>query len=468
MIKDNVLEFKNNPPWTIEKVKVFRLTDLGNAERLIDRYEGNIRYIYDWKTWMIWNKTHWVRDNFGAVEGLAVHTVRDIYKDALLTEDPDERKALAKHAMRSESEQRLRAMVTIARAGVSATPEEFDRDPWLFNVQNGTLDLRTGKLQEHFKENLITKVSPAIYVPEAKCSLWLNFLYRVLAGDENLIRFMQKAVGYTLTGNVREQVFFLLYGLGENGKSVFLETLLALLGDYGCGIRSESLMIRRQDQIPADIADLKGKRLAAVSETEDGKRLAEVLVKDMTGGDTLKARHLYSNFFEFKAQFKLWLRANHKPVIRGTDHAIWRRIRLIPFTVKIPEGERDKALGEKLLAELPGILNWALEGCLAWQREELEIPEAVKSATAEYRSEQDVLGQFLEAYTIPDERARTSASKLYKVYRAWAEENGERHVMSQKIFGTKLAERGMDKLKSDGNLKYLGIDLTDEALDKLD
>ena len=244
-------------------------------------------------------------------------------------------------------------------------------------------------------------------------------------GNEKLIAYLQKAVGYTLTGDTSEQVLHFLYGLGANGKSTFLETIMAMLGDYAKQTSTETILVKKMTGgIPNDLAGLKGARLVSAQEVESGRRLAESLVKQLTGGDTISARFLHGEFFDFKPTFKLWISGNSKPVVRGGDYAIWRRIRLIPFTVQIPPEEQDRRLSEKLRGELPGILNWSLAGCLAWQREGLTPPEEVTAATESYRDEMDIIGQFIGERCLMGPEYKVTAKKLYAAFVEWSELHG--------------------------------------------
>ena len=321
------------------------------------------------------------------------------------------------------------------------------------NVLNGTLDLRTGELRPHRREDLITKLAPVVYDHEARCPLFLAFLDRILAGNADLIAFVQRAVGYSLTGDVQERVLLILWGGGANGKSTLLETLRGMLGDYAMRTPTETLLVKREGAIPNDIARLKGARFVSASEADEGKRLAEAQIKEMTGGDTITARFMRAEFFDFRPEFKLWLATNHKPVIRGTDKAIWDRIRLVPFNVRIPEAEQDKGLGAKLRDELPGILAWAVEGCLAWQRDGLGIAKDVQAATASYRDEMDVVAAFITDVCTVAPGARVQSRVLYEKYKRWCEENGERAV-SQKALGEKLRERGLEPRKGSGGARW--------------
>jgi putative DNA primase/helicase len=437
-------------------------TDLGNSERFIQRHGADVLYCYAWGAWLVWNGATWERDEGGKVQRLAKATVRNIYKEAGEAEDKQERKALAQHATRSEAEARIRAMLELAKSEEPISPEDLDARPWLLNVQNGTVDLRTGTLQPHRREDYITKLAPVEYDPDAAAPTWTAFLKRVLP-DEELRAFVQRAVGYSATGDTSEQCMIINHGGGANGKSTFQETIAAALGDYAMRAPTEMLLAKRAGGIPNDVARLKGARFVAASETEEGRRLAESLIKDLTGQDTITARFMRAEWFDFRPTHKLWLSTNHKPEIRGTDAAIWRRIRLVPWSVTIPPGEQDKRLPAKLCAELPGVLAWIVQGCLEWQCIGLQPPEEVRRATGRYRAEMDVLGAFIDEECIVAEHASARATALYSAYKAWCEENGERHE-TQRRFGGRLKERGFENGKitagpHKGYIEWYGIGL---------
>ncbi len=437
------------------------LTDLGNAERLVREQGEDLRYCYPWGAWLAWDGRRWARDTTGEVLRRAKATIQAIYHDAAGEPDDKRRAALVAHARRSEADPRLRAMVHLAESerGMPVQPDDLDVDPMLLGVANGVLDLRGGGLRPHSRDDLLTKLVPVAYDPATACPRWRAFLDRVFAGDADVVDFVQRAVGYSLTGDTREQVFFFLYGTGQNGKSTFLETLRALLGDYGQAADFSTFLATERDGVRNDLAKLRGARLVTAVEAGEGRRLAEVLVKQVTGGDTITARFLFREFFDFTPVFKLWLGANHKPVIRGTDHAIWRRVRLIPFTVTIPEAERDRDLKAKLRAELPGILAWAVEGCLRWHRDGLGEPEAVRAATAAYRAEMDVLGDFVAECCVEDSGASVTAAALHAAYTAWAERQGEK-PLAPRTFGLRLQERGFRPRKGTaGRREWVGLRL---------
>ena len=445
------------PP--VEEIEHF--SDMGNARRFIKAHGHNLRYCYEWNAWLIWDGRCWQLDKTGEIFRLAKQAVKGIYGEAATLNGEGQRKEAAKHALRSEARIRVEAMIALARSepNIPILTEQLDQDPWKLNVLNGTIDLKTGRLLPHNKADLITKLIAIEYDLNAKCDLWRNFLNKIMAGNHNLISFLQRTVGYSLTGDVSEQVLFFLYGTGANGKSKFLEASLGIIGQFAMQAAPDILMMKQYESHPTGLADLFGKRFVACVETEEGKRLAESLVKQMTGGDRMKARFMRQDFFEFAPTFKIWLAANHKPVIRGNDYAIWRRIRMIPFTVTIPAKEQDKRLGDKLKAEYAGILRWAVEGCLAWQREGLKEPEEVVAATKNYQEEMDVFGRFLREETVQDPVFSTQASVLYTRYKTWCEINGE-NAMTGNALGRRMTELGFPKERSKRGYIYKNIGLS--------
>jgi putative DNA primase/helicase len=444
-------------------------TDLGNARRLVRRHGTRIRYVHPWPRWLVYSGGRWVADDTGELERLAKETALSIYREAIDAERDNERQVLAKWAVKSESQARLHAMIDLASSEprIPVLPEQLDADLWLLNLQNGTLDLRTGSLRPHAASDLITKLAPVRWDPESQAPTWRGFLERIIPGDPELLGFLQRAIGYSLTGDTGEQVLFFLHGRGCNGKSTLLETYRGLLGDYALQADISTFLERRREGASNDLARLRSARFVAAVEAGEGQRLDEGVVKQLTGGDTVSARMLYSEHFEFRPQFKLWFAANHKPVIRGTDHAIWRRIRLVPFTVTIAEAERDPELPAKLRTELPGILRWAVEGCLAWQRDGLGTPPAVRAATQSYRLEMDVLAAFLEDRCELGAALKAPATALYEAYRSWCERNGERFA-TQRHFGQALLERDFHRVKSTGGVyAWYGLRLVD-PVDEVD
>jgi putative DNA primase/helicase len=440
------------------------LTDVGNAERLVARHGQDLRYCHPWSRWLVFDGRRWADDTTGEAVRRMKETLRYLAASANELEDDVERRALIKFALLSERDARVRAALgqSQSQAGIPVLPDELDADRWLLNVANGTVDLRTGELREHERGDLITKLVPARYLPGAECPLWQAALERWFAGDRELIEFVQRLVGYSLTGTTREQLLLVLYGPGENGKSTFVTTMLDLLGDYAQQTPTSTFLDRRGDAIPNDLARLRGARLVAAAETGESRRLNEALAKQMTGGDRISARFMRGEFFEFTPAFTPWLATNHKPEIRGTDHAIWRRIRLVPFTVTIGAKERDLELQEKLRDELEGILAWAIDGCLSWQQDGLDTPLAVEEATAEYRAEMDVVGRFLADCCYVGDSAEVSSSVLYARYGYWCQENGEQEL-SQNALARRLSDRGYQNRRSTGGKRvWSGLALSDD------
>lgn len=437
------------------------LDDIGNGQRFVWRHGQNLRWVKEWG-WLTWNGKVWELDR-GLVMLWCKETARSILAEAASSEDDDNRIALSKHARASSSQARLDAMATLAQSepGINAKPSEFDCDPWLLNCQNGIVDLKNGALLPHDPAAMMTKITACDYDPTATAPLWITFLQRIFAGDYDLIHFVQKAVGYSLTGTTIEQALFFLYGRGANGKSTFAGIVQDLLGDYGMKSRAETLMLRNHDIIPEEVAQLDGVRFMLAAELGEGQRLNESLIKDLTGGDKLRARLLHKNSFEFLPTAKPWLYGNHKPSIRGTDEGIWRRVKLIPFTITIPDKERDKTLPKKLHVELPGILAWAVRGCMAWQAEGLGDPQAITEATKEYRVEQDILAAFLDEKCIITPDAEVTAGALYTEYKQWAEDTGIQ-PLSRINFSRQLEERGFTTSKREsgtGRHVYVGLGL---------
>jgi putative DNA primase/helicase len=439
------------------------LTDMGNAERFAILHGRDLRYSHTFDRWYIWDGARFAEDDAGRIAARAKETVRAIYAEAAAEPDDKRRDQLSKHARQSESAQRIAAMITLARSepGIPVRVDDLDRDPWRLNVRNGTIDLRTGQLAPHNQRDLITKLAPVTYDPSATCPRFLAFLRRVMGDDDALVAFLQRAVGYSLTGVTLERILLILYGEGKNGKSTLLEVIRSVLGDYAMRTPTETLLAKRDSGgIPNDIARLRGLRFVSASEAEEGQRLAEAKIKDLTGGDTISARFMRGEFFDFLPTFKLWFSTNHKPVIRGTDRAIWDRIRLVPFLVRIPDDEQDKQLRDKLLAEASGILAWAVQGCLDWQRAGLGESEAITTATEGYRAEMDVIGRFIDDCCVTTATATATAGELYAAYQHWCDANGERPI-TQTAMGKRLAERGFDsaRLGKAGTRTWLGIGL---------
>ena len=440
------------------------LTDLGNAERFVDDHGERVRYCGPRKKWFVYDGERWIPDNTGEVERLMKATVRRIYAEAAEEPNDDRRRELLKHARSSESKKRISDAIHLAQTepGIPVLPEDLDRDPWLLNTKNGTLNLRTGDLRPHDPENLITKLAPVEYDPDAEAPRFLRFLSEIFDGDGDLISFVRRFAGYSLTGSTRERVFAILHGSGKNGKTTLVELVRDALGDYATNAATETVLAKRSEGINNDVAALKGARFVSAAEVEQDRRLAESKVKQLTGSDTVTARFLYGEPFSFKPEFKLWLSTNNRPVIRGTDDAIWDRIRLIPFEQRFAGDRGDPRLPEKLREELPGVLAWMVLGCLEWQRDGLGEPEKVRAATEGYRSEMDVLAAFIGDRCVVGPDAWARFSDLYESYQDWCDGSGEK-AETKRRFGNHLKERGFEPDRGTGNVPIRrGLGLRDD------
>ncbi|MCA9726035.1 MAG: bifunctional DNA primase/polymerase [Candidatus Eisenbacteria bacterium] len=418
------------------------LNDVANGKRLVRQRGQDMRYCAPWGRWLLWDGARWREDDRCTVEAWAKETVRSIYLEASTAEASADQKALAKHAVTSGNAARLSAMVDAARSepGIPIVPDQLDAHPWLLACPNGTLDLLSGRFHPARRDDLLSRCTGVPYDESADCPRWERFLREVLP-DQETRDFLQRAAGYSLTGSTSEQCMFIAWGAGANGKSTLIETLLRIVGDYSMRAPTEMLLGRKGDAIPNDIAQLKGRRFVAAAETDTGRRFSEGIIKQLTGSDTISARFMRGEFFEFSPICKLWLSTNHKPVIRGTDEGIWRRIRLIPFEQTFPPEARDPELPADLAKELSGIFTWMVRGCSLWLEKGLEAPEKVSAATGEYRREMDNIADFLDECTIDDDRATVSSRAIYRAYTKWCEESGER-ALSQKKLGEALREKG--------------------------
>jgi putative DNA primase/helicase len=432
---------------------VFELTDLGNADRFISQHGGRVRYCPSLKSHLVWTGSRWAKDDSGAVVGLAQETARSIHHEAADAVDKEEQRKISRWAVTSQSAARIHAMLDMAQPHIAVSMCELDRDSWLLNCQNGTLDLRTGELRDHDPDDLITKLAPVAFDPTATAPRFQRFLEETLV-DDDVIQFVQRYFGYSLTGDTRERVIAILYGSGKNGKSTLVELLMELLGDYADSTDVETVLSKRHTGVGNDVAALKGHRFVSTSEVEKGRRLAESKVKQLTGRDTITARFLFCEPFSFKPEFKLWMSTNNKPEIRGTDDAIWDRIRLIPFTKRFAGSSEDQGLPQKLRQELPGILTWAVRGCVDWQRNGLGGAERITSATAAYRTEMDTLAGFLDECCVVACGVTVKFSKLFSTYKNWCEEAGETPE-KRKGFSNQLNDRGYETYNGYGNAVYV-------------
>ena len=432
------------------------LTDTGNASRFGKFYAGKVMYVFG-IGWVIWDGLRWRRDQTDEVIELAKQLTRDIYIEGTGLDDVA-RIAVARHAKMSQQAPRIKAMIELARSLPELVTQAnlLDSHDMLLGVANGVINLKSGKFQVARREDLMTRHSGVVFDSDAKCPLFIAFIDQVTGSDKALANYLQRVVGYSLTGLTTEQCLFFLYGNGANGKSTFLNLMRELLGqDLAAQTPTETLMAKRSSAATNDIARLANVRLVVANEVEDGTLLAEALVKQMTGGEALAARFHFHEFFEFTPKFKLFIAGNHKPVIRGRDDGIWRRIVMIPFEVAIAPEKQDKHLQEKLRAELPGILNWAIKGCLDWQNAGLDTPRVITDAVKNYRGEMDYIAQWIGEDCVLAPNLECRASRAYSSYKFWAEQNGYR-PMASGMFSRDFATRFTKVIRNDGN-HFLGI-----------
>lgn len=430
----------SNPRGVVHKK--YARTDVGNAERLVDTFGEHIRYCFPWRAWLLWDGRRWARDAAGRIFRRAKAVARGIHEDAARELDATEQRAINKWALASQSEQRINSMISLARSEVSIAPGELDTDPMLLTVLNGTLDLRTGELRASRPEDYITKIAPVEYDAGAAAPRFEQFLEEIFPGDTELKGFVRRFAGYTLTGSTSERCMAILHGGGKNGKSTLVELLRDVMGDYARSTETETLLQKKSSGgANNEVAALKGARFVSAAEVEKGRRLAESKVKQLTGSDTVSARFLFAEPFDFKPEFKLWLSTNNKPEITGTDDAIWDRIRLIPFEVRFEGESVDKSLPRKLRDESAGVLAWMVRGCLEWQRGGLGTAEKVAAATEEYRAEMDAFADFLTDKCVVSPRASAKYEDLYDEYLDWCRNMGEQELTARR-FGSTLRARG--------------------------
>jgi len=440
----------------------FPLTDLGNAERFIENYKEETRFSAQLKTWLHWTGKVWQQD-IGEVATLtkAKQTVRYINNEVGF--DPSLKEEIIDHAKKSESISKINALIKLARSAPELQIQigQLDADPWLLNCLNGTVDLTTGNLYPHDKNQFITRIIKTPFIRESSCPLFTRFLADIMNGDQEMVGFLQRVLGYGLTGSGREQVLFFLTGNGANGKTTLIETIRKVLGPFVMHTPTATL-IKNSLQIRNDIARLKGARIVTASEMTKNKALDESTTKMLTGEDPVTSRFLYRELFEYRPTFKIFLLANHLPEISGNDFGIWRRILLIPFLATFKHDCADKNLQTKLAAEAPGILAWLVEGCLKWLHQGLNIPTKVKVATEDYREETDFLKYFIADCFERDSAARTPSKFVYDTYKNWAMENSD-SILTQKALGCMLKTADFKPAKSNGIRYWRGLRLKSKS-----
>jgi len=449
-------------------------TDTGNAVRLVRLFGERLRYCYEQKCWYVWTRKVWQKDLGSQINHYATQTVKHIYVEASKETDTAKAKELAKHAMQSESNHRIVAMIARAESqpGIPIGIQEIDQDNWLLNCANGTIDLRTGELLPFNKQHYITHIIATPYDANATCPIFDKFLEKVTRGDTELMAYIQKCVGYSLTGDTRTELVFFVYGEGQNGKSTFISTIRVLLGCYAHRVSPDIFMQLKgkgSGGPKESLANLRGKRFVAASEIEEGRRLHMALVKSLTGAETITADRKYEHEIEWQPTHHLWLSGNYRPEIRDDSIAAWRRLKIVPFTVYIPDEEKDEALKFKLLDELPGILAWAVRGCLAYQKDGLADPQAVTQATSDYRKENDILGIFMDECCVLEDGASITNKGLRLELKAWCIGSGLDSLNTHQIKRLMLARGFEPGTSSDGKHRvWRGIrlrELTDTIPD---
>jgi putative DNA primase/helicase len=444
-----------------------RTTDSANADAVVREHGRGFRYVLDWNAWLAWDGKRWDRAgarqrliHFAMLTARTEHyategRLRVLYEarrvaalqgakdDKVEKKITDEQRLLKWHEQ-SQNSSKLEAVAKLLESRLQVTLSELDRDPWLLNVLNGTLDLRTAELRTHSQDDLITQIAHIEWNEHDRAPTWEAFVYGAMGGKLELVLYLQRLVGYSLTALTTEHLLAFFYGGGSNGKSTFVQAIREMLGEYACAAPRELLFERKgSGEHATELARLYGKRMVACSEIGEHTILDEAKVKDLTGGDAISARRMREDYWDFRPTHTLFISGNHKPTVRGNDHGIWRRIRLVPWTVQVEKEAIDKDLPEKLRRELPGILRWCVQGCLEWQRIGLHEPDDVIEATKEYRSESDALGQFLVQYTVIETDARISRKALREKYESWCEEIGYQPLGAKKFAQRLKEEKGV-------------------------
>jgi putative DNA primase/helicase len=447
--------------------------DLGNADRLIDRLANRLRWIESVGHWAVYSDGRWKMDDSLIAHNMTQRMLASLFEQeghnySTTPEGPNGDKP----SMREQFEkwckgQRMSARIKACMVEASALPQvraritDFDYDPWLLNVLNGVIDLRTGELLEHDPKLLLMQQCPVVYDPAAKAPLFHAYLERCMP-NVDMRAYLKRIVGYSITGLTTEQAMFLHYGDGANGKSVYLEVMGAVLGDYGQVVPRETLLVKSNTEHPTAVARMVGKRFLQTSETAKGRRLDEEMVKGLTGGEQQTARHLYGSYFDFKPTGKIQYVTNHKPRLTDAE-SIWRRLHLIGWPVKIADEDRDPFLSKKIIeTELAGVLLWAIEGCVEWQDRGLDRPIVSREDLKEYRLDQDEFGDFIDTKLVRDPTARITSGVLYALYETWAMSSGIRNRMTKIDLSRTLHEKGFERWRTKHDRGFIGLAPLDE------
>lgn len=444
-------------------------SQFGLAKRFVDQYGDRVRYVEAWNKWLIWNGQRWQMDTTGQVRDFGASTIESLLIEAEHLEDKPKRSALLEFGHESQRRLVVKDLLELAQVdrAIAVQHDQLDRAKLSLTVKNGQLNLKTGRLNSHSVKNLNTRSTDIEWDAEAECPRWLEFLNEVMDGNQELIAFLKRAFGYSLTGEVSEQVLLFLHGDGSNGKSVLCAVLLELLGDFAHHAPPSLLVASKKADHPTAQAGLFGKRAVICQEVGQDQRFDEVTLKLLTGGDPITTRRMREDWWTYQPTHTLWLAANHQPDIRGRDHAIWRRILLIPFNVtfgKKGSPKKDRKLLAKLLAELPGILRWSVEGAKEWQKNGLKPPDEVFKAVNAYRERNDVISSFVDQCVVLDKHCidGVSARDMYVAFSLWCRETGET-AFKQRAFGPAMVDKGLSSQRRGGSRWYVGLKLTDSA-----
>jgi putative DNA primase/helicase len=439
--------------------EMFEATDIGNVEKFLKMFGDRLRYCQPMRKWFHWTGTRWSVDSSGYLMRCAKLLVYTMHAESEAIEDVERRSRYRQHIRRSASLTRMNAVVDLAKSDehLVIQPDQLDPDRMKLNVSNGTIDLYSGVLSPHTREDLQTRCIPIVYDPTIPCPLWQSFVSQIMEGEMELVLFLQRLCGYFLTGDVSEDIFPICYGTGSNGKSTFVEILLEILGSYASSLEATMLLEHRNDPHPTGLADLYRRRVVFAVETPANQYLNEPLIKQLTGGDRVRARHMREDFWEFSPTHKLVLMTNHKPRIRGNGPAIWRRILVIPFSYLVPKGEIDRSLPEKLLAEAPGILAWMVRGCVAWQQRGIDPPALVREATEAYKQEQDILGAWISSDCVEGLHYFEKTENLYERYIWWLAKAGQHQAPTMYTFASTLTDRGYPRKEIGGDYYRVGL-----------
>lgn len=443
----------------------FRPTDLWNSENFFQKYKGQLLFCKIWNSWLIYQEGRWQRDDKNEAQELGKKVIMGYYRQVSEMIDDQAIKSLAKQALRSQSQRAIKAMIELATSSMAVVPKYFDKNIFILNLKNGTMDLQTMEFKEHKASDMLMKITGVNYQPRAECPKWKAFLNKIFEGNSDLINYMQTALGYSLTGDIGEQCWFILYGIGANGKTTFMNVVQAILGDYAINSPFETFLSKGKfgGGIPNDLARMKGARFVSASEAGENRRFNEELLKNLMGSEKVTARFLRQEYFSFAPECKVWLASNYKPLVKQLSSGFWRKVRLVNFKMIIPEEERILNYDKILLEEKEGIFNWMLEGCKRWKEEKLKTPEEVIQATAQYRSSMDILAEFFNECCNENRQAKTTTKELYKKYDDWCKENKEEPIKSR-VFGRRLEERGYRAIRigGKGDRGWGGIELKDK------